>query len=52
MEFVLRPAHRKQILCAASLSSAVPGNPLENIRATEKVVFVMKGGQVYRRPWF
>ncbi|MBL0156286.1 MAG: amidohydrolase family protein [Bryobacterales bacterium] len=29
---------------------AVPGNPLENIRATEKVVFVMKGGQVYRQP--
>lgn len=29
---------------------AVPGNPLENIRVTEKVVFVMKGGKVYRRP--
>jgi imidazolonepropionase-like amidohydrolase len=29
---------------------AVPGNPLENIRETETVVFVMKGGQVYRRP--
>lgn len=29
---------------------AVPGNPLENIHATEKVIFVMKGGQVYRRP--
>ena len=29
---------------------AVPGNPLENIRATENVVFVMKGGKVYRRP--
>jgi imidazolonepropionase-like amidohydrolase len=29
---------------------AVPGNPLENIRTTEKVVFVMKGGRVYRRP--
>jgi imidazolonepropionase-like amidohydrolase len=29
---------------------AVPGNPLENIRATERVVFVMKGGRVYRRP--
>lgn len=29
---------------------AVPGNPLENIRATEKVVFVMKGGKVYRKP--
>jgi len=29
---------------------AVTGNPLEDIRATEKVVFVMKGGRVYRRP--
>lgn len=29
---------------------AVPGNPLENIRATEKVVFVMKGGRVYLKP--
>jgi imidazolonepropionase-like amidohydrolase len=29
---------------------AVPGNPLENIHATENVVFVMKGGRVYRRP--
>jgi imidazolonepropionase-like amidohydrolase len=29
---------------------AVPGNPLENIRATENVVFVMKGGKAYRRP--
>jgi imidazolonepropionase-like amidohydrolase len=29
---------------------AVPGNPLENIRATAQVVFVMKGGKVYRRP--
>ena len=29
---------------------AVPGNPLEDIRATEKVIFVMKGGKVYRRP--
>lgn len=29
---------------------AVPGNPLENIRATEAVVFVMKGGKIYRRP--
>lgn len=30
--------------------AAVPGNPLENIRTTERVVFVMKGGRVYRRP--
>jgi imidazolonepropionase-like amidohydrolase len=29
---------------------AVQGNPLENIRATEQVVFVMKGGKVYRTP--
>lgn len=29
---------------------AVTGNPLEDIRATEKVVFVMKGGKIYRRP--
>ena len=29
---------------------AVPGDPLENIRTTEEVVFVMKGGKIYRRP--
>ena len=29
---------------------AVPGNPLENVRATEAVVFVMKGGKIYRKP--
>lgn len=29
---------------------AVPGNPLENIRVTENVSFVMKGGKIYRRP--
>ena len=29
---------------------AVDGNPLEDIHATEKVVFVMKGGKIYRRP--
>ena len=29
---------------------AVPGNPLEDLRVTEKVVFVMKGGKVCRRP--
>ena len=29
---------------------AVDGNPLDNIRTTEKVVFVMKGGKVYRKP--
>lgn len=27
---------------------AVPGNPLEDIRATERVSFVMKGGRVFR----
>jgi hypothetical protein len=26
----------------------VPGNPVENIRQTEHVVFVMKEGVVYR----
>ncbi len=29
---------------------AVPGNPLEDIRATEFVNFVMKGGVVYKAP--
>ena len=29
---------------------AVPGNPLTDIRVTEKVNFVMKGGTVYKRP--
>ncbi|MEP7366717.1 MAG: amidohydrolase family protein [Acidobacteriota bacterium] len=29
---------------------AVSGNPLADIHATERVVFVMKGGRVYRRP--
>src|SRR5215469_4631413 len=29
---------------------AVPGNPLENISVTTKVVFVMKDGAVYKRP--
>ena len=29
---------------------AVPGNPLTDIHATEKVSFVMKGGSVYKRP--
>jgi imidazolonepropionase-like amidohydrolase len=28
---------------------AVKGNPLEDLGALEKVVFVMKGGVVYRR---
>jgi imidazolonepropionase-like amidohydrolase len=27
---------------------AMPGNPLEDIRATERVTFVMKGGRVFR----
>ena len=29
---------------------AVPGDPIVNIRAVEKVLFVMKEGVVYRRP--
>ncbi len=29
---------------------AVPGNPLADIHATERVAFVMKGGTVYKRP--
>lgn len=29
---------------------AVPGDPLKDIRATEKVLFVMKGGRVFRSP--
>ena len=29
---------------------AVQGNPLEDISATEHVVFVMKGGEVYKQP--
>jgi len=26
----------------------VPGDPLKDIRATEKVFFVMKGGRIYK----
>ena len=29
---------------------AVPGNPLENIAATENVIFVMKGGEIFKLP--
>jgi len=29
---------------------ATPGNPLEDIGALEKIDFVMKGGQVYKKP--
>ncbi len=29
---------------------AVPGDPLKDIRATERVSFVMKGGQVFKSP--
>lgn len=29
---------------------AVPGNPLENVRVLEDVRFVMKGGQIHKRP--
>jgi imidazolonepropionase-like amidohydrolase len=28
---------------------AVPGDPLQDIGALEKVVFVMKGGTIYKR---
>jgi imidazolonepropionase-like amidohydrolase len=27
---------------------AVPGNPAEDIKATQKVMFVMKEGQIYK----
>jgi imidazolonepropionase-like amidohydrolase len=27
---------------------AVPGNPLKDIKVTERVFFVMKGGRIYR----
>ena len=29
---------------------AVPGNPLEDIAALQRVVFVMKGGEVFKKP--
>ena len=29
---------------------AVPGNPLDHITLLESVRFVMKGGEVYKRP--
>jgi len=29
---------------------AVPGDPVSDIHATEKVLFVMKGGKVFRQP--
>jgi imidazolonepropionase-like amidohydrolase len=29
---------------------AVPGNPLDDISATERVLFVMKGGVIYKQP--
>jgi imidazolonepropionase-like amidohydrolase len=29
---------------------AVPGDPLADVTATERVLFVMRGGKVYRRP--
>jgi imidazolonepropionase-like amidohydrolase len=44
--------HDRGELTAGKLADivAVPGNPLEDLHVTEKVVFVMKGGKVYRRP--
>ena len=30
---------------------AVVGNPLDDMNATEKMVFVMKSGKVYRQPY-
>jgi imidazolonepropionase-like amidohydrolase len=29
---------------------AVPGDPVSDIRVTEKVFFVMKGGKIWRQP--
>ncbi len=29
---------------------AVPGDPLKDVRATERVIFVAKGGQIFKRP--
>jgi imidazolonepropionase-like amidohydrolase len=29
---------------------AVPGNPLEDITAMQRVSFVMKNGQIYKKP--
>ena len=40
---VLKPGYFADVI-------AVPGNPLEDIGVTQRVVFVMKGGVVYRRP--
>jgi len=43
-------AERVGTLQAAKLADivAIPGNPLENIRQTEKVAFVMKEGRIHR----
>jgi imidazolonepropionase-like amidohydrolase len=40
------------VLAAGKLADvvAVPGNPLEDIRATERVLFVMKGGRIFKQP--
>ena len=40
---VLQPGYLADVV-------AVPGNPLHDIAALEHVVFVMKGGVVYKRP--
>ena len=39
---ILKPGYKADII-------AVPGNPLNDIRALQQVVFVMKNGVVYRR---
>jgi hypothetical protein len=36
------------LVAAAALCQVVPGDVLASIKATEQVIFVMKGGQVYR----
>jgi imidazolonepropionase-like amidohydrolase len=39
----LRPGYYADII-------AVQGNPLDDISVTQRVVFVMKGGVIYKRP--
>lgn len=44
---VLVAQSRPIVLKAAYLFDAVPGNPLEDIHATEHPMFVMKAGNIY-----